>query len=146
MATTTQAFGSALIGQTEKTLNAILDRQLAGTGITEPQWVTLALAMTGGRTIDRTEHIRRVSDAAKFSEASVAERIAELTAAGLLRDAGEGRLQVSEAGRARWNEVRTGLGPIIQRLWGDLPAEDLATAGRVLSIVLDRANAVLAGA
>ena len=34
---TTPAFGTQLIGQTEKTLNAILDRQLAGTGVTEPQ-------------------------------------------------------------------------------------------------------------
>jgi hypothetical protein len=146
MATTAQAFGAALIGQTEKTLNAILDRQLAGTGITEPQWVTLTLTVVGGGTIDRAELIRQVSGAAKFSEASVAERITELTAAGHLRDGGEGRVQVSDAGQAQWTQVRTALGPITQGLWGDLPAEDLAAAGRVLSIALDRANAVLAGA
>jgi hypothetical protein len=35
---------------------------------------------------------------------------------------------------------------ITQRLWGDLPAEDLAIAGRVLGTVLVRANAELAGA
>jgi hypothetical protein len=29
-------------------------------------------------------------------------------------------------------------------MWGDLPAEDLATAGRVLSIVLARADGELA--
>lgn len=33
---------------------------------------------------------------------------------------------------------------IVQRLWGDLPAGDLATAGRVLAIVTERANAELA--
>lgn len=144
--TTTQAFGAALIGQTEKTLNVILGRRLAGTGITEPQWVTLTLIMVGGGTVDRAELIRRVSGAAKFSEVSVAERIAELTAVGLLRDGGDGSVQVSEVGQARWAEVRDSLGPIIQRLWGDLPAEDLAVAGRVLGIVLDRANALLAEA
>jgi hypothetical protein len=74
MATTAQAFGAALIGQTEKTLNAIPDRQLAGTGITEPQRVTLTLTVVGGGTIDRAELIRQISGAAKFSEASVAER------------------------------------------------------------------------
>jgi hypothetical protein len=31
-------------------------------------------------------------------------------------------------------------------LWADLPAEDLATAGRILSIVTTRANAELGGA
>ncbi len=142
--TTTPPFGTALIGQTEKTLNAILDRQLAGTGITEPQWVTLTLAAAGGGSVDRAELIRRVSAATKAGEASVAERVAELTAAGLLRDGGDGSIQVSEAGQARWTRIRTALGPITQGLWGDLPAEDLAVAGRVLSTVLERADAVLA--
>ncbi|WP_327088923.1 MarR family transcriptional regulator [Nonomuraea sp. NBC_01738] len=139
-------FGTALIGQTEKTLNAILERQLDGTGITEPQWVTLTLTVVSGGTIDRAELIRKVGTATKFGETSVAERIAELTAAGLLRDGGDGSVQVSDAGQEQWTQVRTALGPIIQGLWGDLPAEDLATAGRVLGTVLDRANAVLAGA
>ncbi|ABW14325.1 conserved hypothetical protein [Parafrankia sp. EAN1pec] len=146
MATTAQTFGTALVGQTEKALNAILNRQLAGTGITEPQWVTLTLTVVSGGTIDRAELIRRVSGATQFSQASAAERITELTAAGFLRDGGDGRVQVTDEGQARWTEVRTAIGPITQGLWGDLPAEDLATAGRVLGIVLDRANAVLAGA
>ncbi|MEU9828865.1 MarR family winged helix-turn-helix transcriptional regulator [Micromonospora chersina] len=143
--TTTQTFGTALIGQTDKALNAILDRQLAGTGITEPQWVTLTLTVLSGGAIDRTELIRRVGAATQFSQAAVAERINELTAAGFLRDDGDGRVQVTDEGQARWTRVRTTIGPITQELWGDLPAEDLAATGRVLGIVLDRANAVLAG-
>jgi hypothetical protein len=43
-------------------------------------------------------------------------------------------------------EVRTAVTQITERLWGDVPAEDLATAGRVLSTVLARANAELAAA
>ncbi|MEE6259556.1 MarR family winged helix-turn-helix transcriptional regulator [Plantactinospora sonchi] len=145
MTATTRAFGTALIGQIEKALNTILDRQLAGTGITEPQWVTLTLTVVSGGTIDRAELIRRVAGATQFSPASVAERITELTAAGFLRGGDDGRVQVTDEGQARWTQVRTAIGPITQRLWGDLPAEDLATAGRVLGIVLDRANAELAG-
>ncbi|MEN3614759.1 hypothetical protein AAH979_35140 [Plantactinospora sp. ZYX-F-223] len=141
--TAPHAFGTALIGQTEKALNAILDRQLAGTGITEPQWVTLTLTMASGGAIDRTELIRRVNSATQFSQASVTERITELTAAGFLRDSGDDRVQITDEGRARWTQIRTAIGPITQRLWGDLPAEDLAVAGRVLGIVLDRANTVL---
>ncbi|OLT25093.1 hypothetical protein BJF79_13100 [Actinomadura sp. CNU-125] len=143
MTTTAQTFGSALIGQTEKALNAILDRQLAGSGITEPQWVTLTLTVTGGGAVDRAELVRRVSGATQFDRASVAERIAELTAAGFLRD-DDGGVQATDEGRARWTQVRTALGPITQGLWGDLPPEDLAAAGRVLNTVLARANATLA--
>lgn len=142
--TTAPAFGTALIGQTEKALNAILDRQLAGTGITEPQWVTLTLTVVSGGSIDRAELIRRVSGATQFSQASVAERIAELTDAGFLRASGDGHVQVTDEGQARWTQVRAAIAPITQRLWGDLPTEDLAAAGRVLSTVLDRATAVLA--
>jgi len=37
-------FGPQLIGETEKTLSALLRMFLDGTGLTEPQWVTLRLA------------------------------------------------------------------------------------------------------
>jgi hypothetical protein len=37
-------FGSQLIGQTEKALVALLRRSLEGTGLSEPQWVTLRVA------------------------------------------------------------------------------------------------------
>ncbi|WP_242900739.1 MarR family winged helix-turn-helix transcriptional regulator [Actinomadura terrae] len=144
MTTTPQTFGTALIGQTEKALNAILERQLAGTGITEPQWVTLTLTVVGGGTLDRAELTRRVSGAIQVGRASVEERITELTAAGLLQADNDGRVQVTDEGQARWTRVRATIEPITQTLWGDLPAEDLAAAGRVLSIVLDRAKAVLA--
>ena len=144
MTTTAPAFGTALIGQTEKALNAILDRLLSGTGITEPQWVTLTLTVVSGGDIDRSELIGRVGAATQFSAAAVAERITELTAAGFLRDGDDGRVQVTEDGKARWTGVRDAIGPITQGLWGDLPTEDLAAAGRVLSTVLDRANGVLA--
>ena len=40
----TVPFGPVLVGQTEKTLRALLRRTLAGTGLSEPQWVTLRLA------------------------------------------------------------------------------------------------------
>lgn len=34
--------------------------------------------------------------------------------------------------------------PIGARVWGGIPAEDLAAAGRVLALVTERANAELA--
>ncbi len=145
MTTPAHTFGAPLIGQTEKALNAILNRLLAGTGITEPMWVTLTLTVVSDGAIDRTELIRQVGGATQLSQASVAERIAELTAAGFLRDGGNGRIQVTDEGQARWTHVRTAIGPIIQGLWGDLPAEDLVAAGRVLGIILGRANVVLTG-
>ena len=48
-------FGPQLIGETEKTLNALLLRHLDGTGLTEPQWVTLRLADQFDGTVDTTD-------------------------------------------------------------------------------------------
>jgi hypothetical protein len=47
----TATFSTQILGQTEKALGAILDRQLAGTGLTEPQWVTLSLAVAGSEPV-----------------------------------------------------------------------------------------------
>jgi hypothetical protein len=41
-------------------------------------------------------------------------------------------------------QIRGAATEITARLWGDLPADDLDAAGRVLATVLDRANAELA--
>jgi hypothetical protein len=45
-----------------------------------------------------------------------------------------------------YGQIRAGVTEVTQRLWGDLPAGDLATAGRVLSIITERADAELASA
>jgi len=144
----TPTFGTPVIGQTEKALNAILHRQLAGTGLTEPQWVTLTLTVTSGGAIDRDQLVSRVAGALKVSEADAQAHVTELAAAQLLHAReGEGSpVKVTDAGQELHGQIRTAVTEITQRLWGDLPAEDLATAGRVLSTILERANAELTAA
>jgi hypothetical protein len=145
---TTPTFGAPILGQTEKALNAILDRQLVGTGLTEPQWVTLSLTVISGGTVDRDQLIGRVAGVLKVGEAEAQAHITELAAAQLLhaRDGDGSPVTLTDAGQQLHGRIRTAVTQITQRLWGDLPAEDLATAGRVLSTVLARANAELAAA
>src|SRR5258706_14576901 len=69
-----------VIGQTEKTLNAILDRQLAGTGLTEPQWVILTLAVTSGGTVERDQFTRQVAGALKIGAAQAPGHIPGMVA------------------------------------------------------------------
>ena len=142
----TPAFGTQIIGRTEKALNAILDRLLDGSNLTEPQWVTLTLTVMSGGTVDRDELIGRVAGALKVTDADAAARVDELAAAHLVDvpDDPGSPVQATDTGRELQSRIRTEVGEITQRLWGDLPAEDLATAGRVLSTVLDRANDELA--
>jgi DNA-binding MarR family transcriptional regulator len=134
-----------LIGQTEKTLNAILYRHLADAGLDEPQWVTLTLAVVGGGPTGRDEFARHVASAAKFDEGDVHKRIDQLVAAGLLdvTDGGDAQVTVTDAGSELHARIRAVNTQLTERLWGDLPAEDRETAARVLGIVLQRANAEL---
>jgi hypothetical protein len=136
-------FGTAVIGQTEKTLNAILDRQLAGTGVTEPQWVVLTLAVVGGGSVGRGQLVSRVTGALKISPAAANERISELGTAGLLDLSGNSTVAVTDVGRQLHTRTRAAVTEITDWLWGDLPPEDLEAAARVLTTVLERANAEL---
>jgi hypothetical protein len=145
---TTPTFGAPVIGQTEKALNAILDRQLAGTGLTGPQWVTLTITALSGEAVDRDQLVDRVAGAIRVSGAEAQARISELAAAQLLQvPNGEGSpVKLTDAGQQLHGQIRTAVIEITERLWSDLPAEDLATAGRVLSTVLARADTELATA
>jgi hypothetical protein len=138
-------FSTRVIGQAEKTLNAILGRELAGTGLTEPQWVILTLAVTGGGAADRDRFTSMVADALKISEAEAKARVADMVTAQQLNITGQGSaVTATGAAQQLHSRIRAAITEITQRLWGDLPAEDLATAGRVLAIITERANAELA--
>ena len=142
------AFTPQLIGQTEKTLNAILARHLAGAGLTEPQWVTLTLAARNDGPVDRDQFAARVADAAKFTLTEAQSRISELAEAQALTlsDSDNAKVAVSDAGKELHARIRSANIELTERLWGDVPPTDLATAAQVLATVLERANAELARA
>jgi hypothetical protein len=132
------AFPAQVLGQTEKALNAILDRELAGT-ISEPQWIALTLAVMGGERVDRDELATSITHGLKISDAD--PLIAGLVAVGFVEDGAT--VVVTHAGHRFFARIRARIAELTQRLWGDLPVDDLETAGRVLTTILGRANAEL---
>ncbi len=116
-------FGPQLIGETEKALGALLRRFLEGTGLTEPQWVTLRLAdlLDGG--VDAHGLAAAVADRAQFLDA--ADLVGELTSRGLLDD---GRL--TPAGRSLIATVQTTITAETTPIWDHLPDGDVAAATR----------------
>ena len=131
----TTPFGPQLIGETEKTLNALLLRHLDGV-ITEPQWVTLRVANMVD-DVDADELARAVADRARFTNA--AALVGELSASGLLAD---GRLTAD--GRELLTRVQASLADDTTALFGDLPADDVTATERVLNELLSRARVALA--
>jgi hypothetical protein len=134
-----------LVGEAESALGALLAPLLAEAELTFLQWVVLSLTASGGKSgpgIARNQLVDRVTNARKVDAADVSAAISELESAAALVNTG-GQVTLTEVGQASYNQVRSRVGEITDHLF-DLPAQDLATAGRVLATITARANAVLA--
>jgi len=130
-----------VIGQAESALGALLDPILARIGTTFTQWLVLTVTTAGGGEADRGQLVARISSARKIDGAEVESAIGELRALGMLQ--GTVLVSLTVPGQARYGQIRRAIDELSARLF-DFPADDLATAGRVLSIVTARANAELA--
>lgn len=134
----TITFGPQLIGQTEKTLNDLLHHALAGTGLSEREWVTLRLAhLLEGAVADEAGLVAAVLDRARFPDA--AALVAGLAKRGVLRDG-----RPSEAGHDLVATVTTRTAELAGPVWDGLDPADVSVAERVLNTVLERARAAAA--
>lgn len=145
MTTPTPTLNGQVIGEAENAIRAVLDRLLRRVGNTFHQWVALNSVAIGGGSLAQQELVDRMIGGLKVDEAPVRATIAELLASGLLEQRGS-RLGLTPLGDARHREIRAGIGEITARLYADLPTDDLAAAGRVLTVLTARANAELAAA
>jgi hypothetical protein len=125
----TASFGPQLLGETEKALNALLRRSLAGSGLDEEQWVTLRVASQHDGPVGSLA--ARVADRARFENTD--RFVEQLEQRGLIADE-----RPTPKGEALLRQVLGGNANI----WQDVPDAD--AAARALSTVLDRARAALA--
>jgi DNA-binding MarR family transcriptional regulator len=140
MGTTTPdlPFGAQLIGRTEKSLDAVLKATLVGSGLSEPEYV--ALRVCSDRSGEqRTDVIAQLAAAFRRGEDHAAQLIERLSEAGLINSDPAAPVELTQAGHELHDRLVAETDAIAGRLWGDLPAHELAVAARVLSIVLGRA-------
>jgi DNA-binding MarR family transcriptional regulator len=113
--------------------------------VTEPQWVTLSLLAIGGGTMPTRELLAQARNALKLGDAGAAALVFELDRAQLVRsDDDDSAVTLTDAGRELHARLRARVGEITQRLWGEIPEDDLQVAGRVLAQILEHADAELA--
>jgi hypothetical protein len=141
-ATAYQPLNPQVIGKAETALGALLGPILTEAGCTFEQWVILAIVNADGTPADRAQLVARVIDARKIAAADVEAAIGKLTADGLL-SSGPGTVGLTGAGEDLHRRVRARITEVTSGIF-DFGADDLATTGRVLAIVTDRANAFLA--
>lgn len=139
----TAPFNGQVLGQTHYATRAVLERELAAIGISFPESVALTLVAVEGGAADRAALTRRMAGNLKVGEPEVAATLDGLVTAGLLRAEGAG-LARTAAGRDVGDRVGAAVAAITARLYADIPAEEMAVAGRVLELVRRRADAELA--
>ena len=129
-----------IIGQAENAHRPVLDRVLARTATTFHQWVALTLMGGDRATVEREQVARRLADALKVDAGVGRAALAELIASGLLEERpGDGpRVGFTEAGLTRFRAIRGEVDAVVQRVYSDVPTEDLETAGRVLTRITAR--------
>ncbi|WP_328936525.1 MarR family transcriptional regulator [Streptomyces tauricus] len=121
----------------------VLEHVLARHGATFQQQVALRAAVTSDAPQTAEELVAQVQGSLKADPADIRTTLDELLAMRLLVVDGA-HLRPTDAGRALLAAVGAETAPISARIWGGIPAEDLAAAGRVLTHVTERANAELA--
>ncbi|SEE01721.1 MarR family winged helix-turn-helix transcriptional regulator [Streptomyces sp. TLI_105] len=127
---------------------ALLEGVLTRHGVTFEQSVTLRAVTVAGGSIERDALVTDVIGSLKSDASVVHGVIDELAAAKLLEQdpAQASRLRLTDAGRELYETTTAETAEISARLYAGIPAEDLAVAGRVLTLLTERANAELAGA
>ncbi|MFI9646942.1 MarR family transcriptional regulator [Streptomyces sp. NPDC052040] len=122
---------------------AVLEHVLARHGLTFQQQVALRAAVTAETPQAPDDLVAQVQGSLKADPAGIRATLDELLAKRLLVADGA-HLVPTAAGRELLAAVTAETAPVSARVWGGIPAEDLAATGRVLTLITGRANAELA--
>ncbi|MDC0773752.1 MarR family transcriptional regulator [Streptomyces sp. HD] len=144
MTTSTPLVDPRVIALAHYAGRALLERVLARHGATFQQSVTLRLAAVADGPVDRDGLVDGVVGALKIDAAEAHSVVDELIDAQLLTPQEPSTLRITDAGRELYDSASAATAPITARIYADIPKEDLAAAGRVLTLIAGRANAELA--
>lgn len=144
MTTTTPLLDPRVIALAHYASRALLERVLARHGATFQQSVTLRLVNVADGPVERDHLVDGVVGALKIDAAKAHSVVDELIAAQLLAPQEPSRVRITDAGRELYERTSAETAPISARVYADIPTEDPAAAGRVLTLITERANAELA--
>jgi DNA-binding MarR family transcriptional regulator len=139
-----------ILGLAENAQRALLERTLAASSspirLTYQLWVALAVtAGSEGQSLDREQVAARVAAGLKIDRDAALATLAELAEGQLIEDIQDGQSVVlTETGLALFRQISSAGARSVARLYADVPADDLAIAGRVLTVITARADAELA--
>ncbi|WP_435272901.1 hypothetical protein [Streptomyces parvulus] len=131
------------LGLAHYAARGVLEHLLTRHGVTFQQQVALRAAVTAEDPQTPDGLVAQVHGTLKGDPADIRADVDGLLAKGLLAVDGT-HLLATDAGRELLAAVGAEVTPVSARIWGGIPADDLAAAGRVLALVTERANAEFA--
>jgi DNA-binding MarR family transcriptional regulator len=123
---------------------ALLENVLARHGVTFQQSVTLRLAAVAEGPVGRAAITDGIVGSLKIDTAEADSVADELITAGLLAPEEPSLVRITDAGRELYETTSAETAPISARIYAGIPKEDLAVAGRVLTLITERANSEFA--
>ncbi|MBT2422491.1 winged helix DNA-binding protein [Streptomyces sp. ISL-22] len=144
MTNTTPLLNPRVIALAHYAGRALLENVLARHGVTFQQSVTLRLAAVADGPLERESLVDGVVGALKIDGAEAHSVVDGLIAAQLLARQEPSRVRITDAGRELYDRTSAETAPITGRIYAGIPTEDLAAAGRVLTLIAERANGELA--
>ncbi|MFF3609755.1 MarR family transcriptional regulator [Streptomyces sp. NPDC002463] len=142
MTSTTPAADAQLLGLAHYAARGVLEHVLSRHGITFTQHIVLRAATTKPPQTPE-DLITQVHTSLKINPDDIRTVLDELRSSQLLTANGR-HLGPTAPARELLTAIAVDVAPVAARIWGGIPAEDLAAAGRVLALVADRANTELA--
>jgi DNA-binding MarR family transcriptional regulator len=143
MTTTAPTADARTLALAHYAARGVLEHVLSRHGMTFQQQITLRAVVTAAAPLTPTELVTHVQGSLKADPADIRATIDALLAKKLIVKEGA-YLRPAEVGREVLAAAATDTVPFAARIWGGMPTEDLAAAGRVLALVAERANAELA--
>ncbi|KUM88154.1 MarR family winged helix-turn-helix transcriptional regulator [Streptomyces pseudovenezuelae] len=144
MTTATPVLNPRVIALAHYAARALLENVLARHGVTFQQSVTLRLAAVAEGPVERARIVEDVVGALKIDPPQAHSVVDELISTGLVAPQGASQVRITDAGRELFETTSAETAPISARVYAGIPTEDLEVAGRVLSLITERADAELA--
>ncbi|WP_329270432.1 MarR family winged helix-turn-helix transcriptional regulator [Streptomyces pseudovenezuelae] len=144
MTTATPALNPRVIALAHYASRALLENVLARHGVTFQQSVTLRLAAVAEGPVERARIVEDVVGALKIDPPQAHSVVDELISTGLVAPQGASQVRITDAGRELFETTSAETAPISARVYAGIPTEDLEVAGRVLTLITERADAEFA--
>ncbi|MFE0512850.1 MarR family winged helix-turn-helix transcriptional regulator [Streptomyces sp. NPDC058964] len=141
--TTTPVVDARVIGLAHYASRAVLEGVLVPYGVSFRQNVALRLAALADGPSGRDALVDGIVGTLKVDASDAHGTVDELVSAGLLTEEEPSRIRITDAGRQLYAKVSAETGAVAARIYAGIPEEDRVVAGRVLTLITERANAEL---